>query len=43
MYMYGVKEVPFKIRIIYRGGLIHAMGVNRYHDTHLTSLQCNIL
>ena len=41
--MYRVKEVPFKIRIIYRGCLIHAMDVNRYYGTHLQSLQCNIL
>ena len=35
--MYRVKEDPFKIRILYRGGFIHAMDVNRYYGTHLKS------
>ena len=42
--MYRVKETHFKMHIIYiGGGLLHAMGVNKYYDTHLKSLQCNIL
>ena len=41
--MYRVKETHFKMPIIYRGCLIHAMDVNRYYSTHLQSLQCNIL
>ena len=41
--MYRVKETPFKMPIIYTGGIIHAMDVNRYYGTHLQSLQCNIL
>ena len=43
--MYRVKETHFKMHIIYiyRWGLLHAIGVNRYYDTHLKSLQCNIL
>ena len=41
--MYHVKETHFKMHIIYRGGLLHAMDVNMYYGTHLKSLQCNIL
>ena len=41
--MYHVKETHFKMHIIYRGGLLHAMGVHNYYDTLLKSLQCNIL
>ena len=41
--MYRVKETHFKMQLIYIGGLLHAMGVNKYYDTHLKSLQCNIL
>ena len=41
--MYRVKKVPFKMHLIYRGGLLHAMDVNRYYATHLKSLPCNIL
>ena len=41
--MYRVKETHFKMHILYIGGLLHAMDVNRYYSNHLKSLQCNIL
>ena len=41
--MYHVKETHFKMHLIYRGGLLHDMGLNNYYDTHLKSLQFNIL
>ena len=41
--MYRVKNTQFKMNLIHIGGILHAMGVHRYSDTHLKSLQCNIL
>ena len=35
--MFRVKETPFKIRILYRGDLLHAMDVNIYEGASLKS------
>ena len=41
--MYHVKETHFKMHLIYIEGVLHAMGLNNYYNTHLKSLQYNIL